>query len=198
MNRSWAGLAAATFVWGLSSAFAADAPPTAAEPGRVVDLPTQQPLAGTATRPVFRQEVTTETREMLRTRWEPVTDWTLESRWVNRYNPFAEPYLEHRYVPRTRWQAKTDVVRVPVECRRLVPEIQPVRVAEVPRTGRTDVIPRGPLAGMPSPRPIDTTAGTTSGISPTPPDVSGSLGRPSEEPPRLGQRPNILDRPPMW
>ncbi len=80
-----------------------------------------------APRTVYYDQVATENRQAVRTTWVPVTEYALESYWVNRWNPFAEPYRAYEYVPRTRWEPRTEQVQVPVACRRLVPQTQTVR-----------------------------------------------------------------------
>ena len=60
----------------------------------------------------------TQTQEMVHTYWVPVAEYRWEPYWVNRWNPFAEPYLAYRYVGRTRWEQRSEIVRVPVVCRR--------------------------------------------------------------------------------
>jgi hypothetical protein len=59
-----------------------------------------------------------QTQEMVRTYWVPVTEYSWEPYWVNRWNPFAEPYVAYRYVGRMHWEQRTEIVRVPVICRR--------------------------------------------------------------------------------
>jgi hypothetical protein len=85
------------------------------------------------TRTVYREQLETETRETERVVLLPVTEYQWESYWVNRWNPFAEPYLAYRYVPRTRMEARTEIVRCPLTTRRLVEEKRPERVPVVTR-----------------------------------------------------------------
>lgn len=71
---------------------------------------------------VYRPQFYTETRRVLQSYWVPITEYRWEARWVNRWNPFAEPYQEFRYVPVTRWEYRTDVAEIPVTCQRWVAE----------------------------------------------------------------------------
>lgn len=80
-----------------------------------------------ATRTVYRPQYTTETRDVVRTTLTPVTEYTLQPYWVNRWNPFTEPSLAYQYVPRTRWEARSEVVKTPMQCCRMVPDTQSVR-----------------------------------------------------------------------
>ncbi len=78
---------------------------------------------------VYRPQIYIENRAIVRTYWLPVTEYRWETRWVNRWNPFAEPYQELRYVPVTRWEYRTEVVEVPVACQRWVAESAPAGTA---------------------------------------------------------------------
>lgn len=71
-----------------------------------------------------------------RTYQTPVTEYRWESYWVGRFNPFVQPYLAQRLVPRTHWETRTEVVKVPVTQRSLVPV---VRTVKVPITTETPV-----------------------------------------------------------
>lgn len=62
-----------------------------------------------------------------RTYQTPVTEYRWESYWVGRFNPFAQPYLAQRLVPRTRWETRMELVKVPVTQRSLVPVTRTVR-----------------------------------------------------------------------
>ena len=120
------------------------------------------------TETVYREEFTTEMRDTPRTSWTPVTEYRWETFWVNRWNPLAQPYPAYRYVPHTRWEMRTEMVQVPVNTRRLVPETRVVRrpvggfqtvrrevVSRVPvRGGRTSVggtLAAGPLTSVQAP-----------------------------------------------
>lgn len=63
-----------------------------------------------------------------RTYSAPVTEYRWESYWVGRFNPFVQPYMAHRLVPRTHWEMRTEVVKVPVAQRSLVPVTRTVRM----------------------------------------------------------------------
>lgn len=63
-----------------------------------------------------------------RTYQAPVTEYRWESHWVGRFNPFVQPYLAQRLVPRTHWETRTEIVKVPVTQRSLVPVTRTVKV----------------------------------------------------------------------
>jgi hypothetical protein len=62
-----------------------------------------------------------------RTYQTPVTEYRWESYWVGRFNPFVQPYLAQRLVPRTHWETRMELVKVPVTQRSLVPVTRTVR-----------------------------------------------------------------------
>jgi hypothetical protein len=99
---------------------------------------------------VYRSEPTTEMKETVRTSWNPVTEYTWEAFWVGRWNPLVQPYLAYRYVPRTRWEQKTETVQTPVTTVRVVPETKTVQCPVTTyRTVQKEVITRVAV----SPRP---------------------------------------------
>jgi hypothetical protein len=84
-------------------------------------------------RTVYREELATETRESERVILTPVTEYEWEPYWVNRWNPFREPYVGYRLSPRTRMEAHTAILRTPIVSRRLVPERRVERVPVISR-----------------------------------------------------------------
>lgn len=97
---------------------------------------------------VYRPQFYFETHQVLRSYWVPVTEYRWETRWVNWWNPFAEPYQELRYVPVIRWEYRTEIAEMPVTCQRWVAE---------PATGATSYAATGtpgvsvvPVAGLPN------------------------------------------------
>lgn len=63
---------------------------------------------------VWRPRVTSETREVTRSWYVPITEYSWQQRWERGWNPFAQPVLTQRYVPTTRWELRTEVVKAPV------------------------------------------------------------------------------------
>jgi len=100
---------------------------TYCETRRTVDQQVPQSRMEERSETVYREQISTEMRDTTRTVWSPVTEYRWESYWVGRWNPLAEPYLAYRYVPRTRWEMRTETVKVPCTARRLVPETRTVR-----------------------------------------------------------------------
>jgi hypothetical protein len=77
----------------------------------------------------YREQIRTEMQTQQRTVQVPITEYVLETYEVNRWNPFAESYQAQRYVPRTRWETRTEQVQVPVVRREIIPEQHMVTVA---------------------------------------------------------------------
>lgn len=76
---------------------------------------------------VYHEKVDVQMCDSVRSYQVPVTEWRLESYWRGRYNPFVEPYLAQRMVPYTRWETRTELVKVPITRRDLVPVAQTVK-----------------------------------------------------------------------
>lgn len=162
------------------------------------------------TQTVYRDQCTTELKDTVRTYLVPVTEYRLEPHLVGRWNPFIEPYYEYRSVPTVRWESRTEVVKVPVANRQLVPTTQVVRTPVTKwRTVEEEVINRvavgmtasstSSLASTPSsPAPSNVTlAGPLVPISDpnsSRRDQIGGLSRLDNDPPRQGAS-NTAGRP---
>ena len=70
----------------------------------------------------YRERYTTDLQEVTRTYQVPVTQYQYEPHVEGRWNPFVQPTLSYRMVPRTHWETKTEVVKIPVSRRDVVPE----------------------------------------------------------------------------
>ena len=139
---------------------------------------------------VYREQFGTEMRPSTRTYWTPVTEYRWESYWVGRWNLLAEPYLAYRYVPRTHWEERVEVVQVPVNVRRLVPQTRTVRrpVAGF-RTVRREMVSRVPVGAGRALADGTLIAGST--VPAAPPAVArrteiGGISRMDNDPPRHG------------
>jgi hypothetical protein len=102
-------------------------------------------------RTVYREQYSTSVEESQRVVHVPVTEYRWEAKWEGRWNPFVEPYMTYRLVPRTSWEPRAETVRTPVTQRNLVPE----RVVErIPVTSRQmveeEVIRRTAVANPPT------------------------------------------------
>lgn len=98
------------------------------ETRRVVRRPVSDTRLESRERTVYRERLTTETRQSERVVHTPVTEYRWEAHWRGRWNPLQQPYLEYRLVPRTCYQPRTEMVRFPVTHRELIPEKQVVQI----------------------------------------------------------------------
>jgi hypothetical protein len=119
---------------------------------------TQRPISETRYEPreqtVYRERYTTNVQDSVRTYQVPVT----EQQWVPGYqrtwNIFAPPVLSYRLMPVTRWETRTETVKIPITKREYVAEKQvqhvPVtntRIAEEQVVRRVAIGMDGPTAG---------------------------------------------------
>jgi hypothetical protein len=100
---------------------------------RLVSRPMSKTDYKEVAREVYREEYVTDTHDITRIVQTPVTEYQWEAHWAGRWNPFGQPYMVQRLVPRTRLETRTEIVKVPVTSRRLVPE---TRIEKVPETVR--------------------------------------------------------------
>ncbi|MEM9643472.1 MAG: hypothetical protein AAF989_00650 [Planctomycetota bacterium] len=88
------------------------------------------------TRMVDRRQTTytprtvTETRPTTRTTFYPKTQTVLEPYVANAWNPFVRNSIAYRFVPRTHWQAQTDVVQQTTTRTEYVAETKTTKVPE--------------------------------------------------------------------
>jgi len=159
------------------------------ETRQVVQQPVVETRSEPTTQTVYREETVTETRDTLRERWTPVTEYRWEAFWVGRWNPLAKPYLAYRYVPRTRWEHATETVCMPVVSRRLVPEARTVYVP-VTRQRMVDqeIIRRVAVSGPATTTTLWTQPTLTARLTPIAGASGpiGSVGRLENDPPRQG------------
>jgi hypothetical protein len=73
----------------------------------------------------------TEYHPSSRTVYTPVTEYQWEPYLANRWNPFSQPSVQYRYVPRTRWEMRNEAVHIPVTRQEYVNE---ERISRVPVT----------------------------------------------------------------
>jgi len=121
---------------------------------RMAARPVAETQMQQSTRTVYREQWTTEQRDCTRTCLLPVTEYRLEHYWVGLYNPFVQPYVAARWVPTTRWEAKTETHKTPLYVRRVVPETQTVQTpVATQRYVWEEVVDRVPVGTAPPPGP---------------------------------------------
>ena len=146
-----------------------------------------QPTAVTSPVSGCQGRLATQTQQVVRSYWTPVTDYRWETTWVNRWNPFAEPYVAYRYVGRTHWEPRTELVRVPVVC--CCPANLPSAVVAAPAaTGPS--MPTAPVAPVAAAdrnslqRPLHPALQLLENPSVARRETYGGVARVGEEPPR--------------
>ncbi|MGA2061733.1 MAG: hypothetical protein ABSG67_14705 [Thermoguttaceae bacterium] len=165
---------------------------TYCETRRTVQRPVCETTMQPTTRTVYKEQCYTETKDVTQVSWCPVTTYQTETYWVGRWNPFVEPYLETRWVPQTTWQQRTEVVKLPVTCRKLVPETQQVQVpvttqklvSEDVVVSRVAVSSPVPCVGQAVAYPAQTYVGNPGSISGG--QQIGGIARLNQDPPRYG------------
>ncbi len=132
----------------------------------------QRPMAEThyedRQQTIYAEQLQTQLLPSQRTTVVPVTEWVNEPYWVNRYNPFAQPYLAYRTVPRIHWETRSEQVQIPVVQRQVVPQQQTVKVPvttqrfvneeQISRVA-VAVKPSSPVASTANPAPLSNPAG---------------------------------------
>jgi hypothetical protein len=158
---------------------------------QVITQTTQRPISETKYVPheytTLREHYTTEMQESQRVYQVPVT----EQHWVPGYqrtlNVFAPPVLSYRLMPVTRWETRSETVRIPVTKRNYVSEKQVTQVPVVNQRVATEVhthrIAVGPATGN---APLMATRNDVGGtkLDGEPPRDSGQVWRGGLEPTR--------------
>jgi hypothetical protein len=158
------------------------------------------------TRTVYKEQLNTEVRDVTRTCLCPVTTYRAETEMVGKWNFFIEPYYETHWVAETKWVPHSEVVKMPVTCRKVVPETQNVQVPVVNQKIVTEKVlisrvavgnvpanpsvSSGPIA-RPTPQSVPTT--TLDRYQPVQPgEQIGGISRMNQDPPRYSTSPNTL------
>ncbi|HEX4000691.1 MAG TPA: hypothetical protein VHX65_19235 [Pirellulales bacterium] len=121
------------------------------ETRQVVQQPLVETHLETRQQTVYLDQCKTQMQAVQRTYQTPVTDYVWEAFWANRWNPFEQPYIAYRYVPRVRWETHTETVQMPVTTHETVPQTQTVQVpVTTQRFVEGEVISRMPVSGKPA------------------------------------------------
>jgi hypothetical protein len=143
---------------------------------------------------ILREKLDYGTQDAVRTYQVPVTEYQTQSRLVGRWNPFIrQPYYESRQIPVTRWETKTETVKVPCVKRSLVHEtstaqvpVYQTRVQEdeiisrvaVGTRPNTSVASSAPNSSSPYSSPSQSSVGSNSGSSSASGATSSSASAP--------------------
>jgi hypothetical protein len=121
------------------------------ETHQVVQRPISETHYQDQQRTVYVEQYKTQNQALQQTFQTPVTVYTMETYWVNRWNPFSEPYLAYRYVPHTHWETRVQTVQVPTVVREVVPQQQTIKTpVTTQRLVSEEHISRVPVAMRPS------------------------------------------------
>jgi hypothetical protein len=147
------------------------------------------------------QKIETEYQPMVRTYQVPVTEWVAEPHVVNRWNPFATPYVQYQYVQRTRWETKQDTVQVPMLKHKWVNDERTVQVPKIVQKEREEIVTRSvALRDLPSVSSNTMLAKSPAGFGAN--ASNGPLSRgtdPAAQEPRMAaapRQPGTLQNPP--
>lgn len=149
-------------------------------------------------RTVYREQYTTETRDTVQTYWVPSVEYRVEDHWIGRWNPFVTPTVIRGYVPYTKWELRSQVVKTPMATRQLVPETQTVRQPVTTwRTVQREIIDRVAVSGpTPATSPVASTAALPGPVSTgtgqravAQPEPIGGVSQIRNEPARYGMQP---------
>lgn len=124
---------------------------TIRETRQVVQHPVVETRMETRQQTVYLDQYKTQTQAVQRTYQIPITEYYWEAYWANRWNPFEQPYIAYRYVPRVRWELRTETVQTPVAVHEVVPTTQTVQVpVTTQRFVDEELISRMPVGGKPA------------------------------------------------
>lgn len=129
---------------------------------------------------VYRQKVTTDTRQSHFTVYVPITHYRWEAYQTGVFNPFVPVRTAYRWVPFTRWEPRTTTLDVPVTQQQWVPETKTVKVPVRTLMFEEKEEVRRVAVSTPPPRP-------SAPVVAAQPQY-GSVGRLDTDPPRLGPR----------
>lgn len=142
-----------------------------------VQRPVSETTYQTHTEKFYQERYTTDIQESQRAYFTPVTEYRWESYTPFSINPFAPPRIAYRWVPRTRWEQRTETVRTPVTRRELVPAERTVsRPVTTLRMVEEEQVTRIAIAPPPS-QPAASMASRTS---------IGGVANLQSDPPRTG------------
>jgi hypothetical protein len=145
---------------------------------KVVDKPMSKTEYKEVARDVYREEYVTDAHDITRIVHVPVTEYRWETHLAGRWNPFSQPYYVQRLVPYTRMETRTEIVKVPVTRRNLVPETQIVKVPVTERWIAREEIEHKVAIDPPADRDVSSIASR--------PTIGGQQKLEGENPPRNG------------
>ncbi len=147
---------------------------------RVVNRPMSKTEYKEVARDVYREEYVSESQDVTRIVQVPITEYQWETHWAGRWNPFSQPYMVQRLVPRTRLETQAQIVKVPTVRRQLVPETQIVKVPETVRWMEQEHIEHKVAVSPPAGKDVSSIAsrpavGGTQKLEGDPPRSTGTI-----------------------
>ena len=101
-----------------------------------------------------RERYTTELQEVQRTYQVPITEYVWKPETHRSWNPFEPPYVAYRMVQQTRYETRSETVKIPVAKREVVPEkitqtvpVTTQRIAQEKVVTRVAIGPSGSRTG---------------------------------------------------
>ncbi len=133
---------------------------------RVVQRPISETHYENQQRTAYVEQYKTVVQPVPQTYQVPVTQFAWEPYWANRWNPFGQPYIAYRYVPRIHWETRNNTLQIPTIVREVVPTQQTVAVPiTTQRMAEEQQISRVAVSITPNPTATTATA-TAAGTAP--------------------------------
>ena len=169
-------------------------------------------------RTVYQDQYTTELKPVVRNTYVPVTTYAWQPEVYGKWNPFVQPHIAYRPVPKVSWSVQPQTIQVPVTRRTTIPQTQSYQVPETNlRYVERDYVQRIPVGPAPTrqtttstpartnPSPNASVGGAPQNITGTQPlqpvyrppnqtaprEVFGGVARFDGDPPRYGTAPNV-------
>ena len=96
-----------------------------------IQHPVQEMNYKEVTETVNRDRYYTELKPYVRNSYVPVTTYAWHPEYVGKWNPFEQPHVAYRPVPKVSWSVQPQTIQVPVTRRVTTPE---KRIRKVPQT----------------------------------------------------------------
>lgn len=154
---------------------------------QTIDRPVVETQIEKRNQTVYRPQTVTETTPRTRTIYTPILEYNWEPRVHGRWNPFQRATVVYHHVPRTRWEAKNEVVQRTSTRTEWIAEHRtidiPKQVVRMQREEKVDYRIVGRVA------PNSTTSTTASIASRLRPIDPGTRFTPTSSAPRIAAQP---------
>lgn len=117
------------------------------ETRRVIQRPILETKLESHDQTVYREQFQTDVRETYQTCYAPIVQYQYVPYLNGRWNPFVQPYYTYHLVPTRRYEARQQLVRMPVTRRELIPEKRTIQVpVTTQRLAQEEIITRVAVA----------------------------------------------------